>query len=78
MSKSLLRQSLGGAQFSDRRHQGALKADKVRIVEMSALWYRETLECFRSKALTWDDLSDQERALFRAVEKWEERKAGKR
>lgn len=65
---------------NDFRHREALRADQERVLSAAIEWYRETCRLFDEPVdpLTWDDLSDHERALYRAVERYEGRKAGRR
>lgn len=69
-----------GERANDWRHREALKLDQERILSSAIDWYRETVRLFEADAdsMTWDDLSDYERALYRSVEKYEQRKAGRR
>jgi predicted transcriptional regulator len=61
--------SHGAEQFAE-----ALKRDREVMYLASINWYRETFEMIKAGEITWDDLSDVERGLFRVVERHEARK----
>jgi hypothetical protein len=60
------------------RRRLALEVDRDRLVEVAVLWFAETCNYLKDgRELQWADLSDCERGLYRAIEKYTRRKAEK-